>query len=282
MTTLGIWSDGGPRELLPHLHELPELGLTTVAIMVETSRAAWDPVWTPAQVGEVCARARELDLEVVLTIWPVPRRAYIDVMIGWLELACGLGVAAIEGDLEGGRPEGQPPWGWCAAMLDGSIPSLADAAALLLLRLRSLAAAHDLRLEVTSHTGHAETSPRALVAPHVDRLVAQAYSIRRRPGGQVVEWDDEQLGPGQHQHWAARDARTVPGVRGGQVDLSLGLALWSQHWPGHEPAEALGLAYQAAVDEDPVEIRWWSLRHLVERPYARAWLRALAAARRTP
>lgn len=257
---LGIWVDTTPDTALVELADLPGLGITTAAIMVESSRPAWDPSWTLDQVARACDRARSLDLEVVLTCWPSPRRTYLDAMAAWLERACALGVVAVEVDLEGQ---------WKRDDLDGSL-SFADAAALLLLRLRGLAGAHDLRLEVTTHTGHQESSPSALVVPHVDRVVAQAYSIRERPGGQLVSWDDQRLGPGHHQRWAAADARTAPGVGAG-VDLCIGLPLWGQRWPGHEPAEALDLAYQAALEEHPREVRYWSLKHL-RRGYAREWL----------
>ncbi len=261
MTPLGIWIDTTPESAIRELEELPGLGISTVAIMVESSSPGWDPSWTVDQVARACERARSLDLEVVLTTWPAPRRSHIDAMAAWLERAVPSGAAAIEVDLEGQ---------WRRDRLDGTMASLGEAAALLLLRLRSLAGAHDLRLELTTHCGHQETSPSALVAPHVDRVVAQAHSIRERPGGQIVEWDDRRLGPGHHQTWAAADARTAPGVGAG-VGLSLGLPLWGQRWPGHDPAEALELAYQAALAEAPREIRFWSSKHL-RNAYARRWL----------
>ena len=262
---IGLWLDGGPGELA-HLGELPAHGVTVAAIMVETSRAAWDPTWTVEQVGQACHLARGLDLEAVITVWPVPTRTWLDAATPWLDQACTMGVSAIEVDLE---------HLWKRSHLDGSLPSLEHAAQLLLLRLRDLAGRHDLRLEVTSHTGHSETSPAALVSPHVDVLVAQAYSIRERPGGEVISWDDRRMGPGLHQTWAAADARTVPGVAEG-VALSLGLPLWGQRWPGHGPAEALDLAYAAAVAEHPREVRFWSSLNLRKNQYARDWLTALA------
>jgi len=266
---LGLWLDGGPHELA-HLGELPGLGISVAALMVETSRPAWDPTWTVAQVGQACELARRLDLEVVITVWPVPTRSWMDAATPWLDRACSLGVAAIEVDLE---------HMWKRSHLDGSLPSLEHAAQLLLLRLRDLAGRHDLRLEVTSHTGHAETSPAALVAPHVDVLVAQAYSIRERPpDGDVIEWGDRRYGPGLHQTWAAADARTVPGVAEG-VALSLGLPLWGQRWPGRLPADALDAAYEAACAERPRELRFWSSLNLRRNAYAREWLTALAARR---
>ena len=263
---IGLWLDDSPGVALASLDEIAELGISTVAIMLESPRPSWDPMWSLDQVARACERARGLDLEVVLTAWPSPRRAYLEAMHAWLERACSLGVVGVEVDLEGQ---------WKRDDCDGTL-SLPQAASLLLMRLRALAGAHDLRIEVTTHPGHQESSPSALVAPHVDRLVAQAYSIRRRPGGELVAWDDPRMGPGHHQRWAAADARTAIGY--GHVDLSLGLALWSQSWPGHSPGDALTLAWRASLAEQPAEIRFWSSKWLVgghATPYGRSWLRSL-------
>lgn len=135
---LGLWIDDAPSVALGYLDQLPGLGISTIALMIESPSPAWDPSWSLDQVARACERARSLDLEVALTTWPSPRRPYLEAMASWLERACPSGAAAIEVDLEG-------QWRWSA--LDGSLPSLAEAAALLLLRLRGLAGAHDLRLD---------------------------------------------------------------------------------------------------------------------------------------
>lgn len=274
---LGLWIDCPPGRVLRggYLRSVRGLGIRTIAIMVESSRPSWDHSWSLEQVAQVCELARELDLEVILTVWPSPRRSYLDAMASWLIRAADLGIAGVEVDLEGQ---------WQIDDLDWSITSIEVAAAILLERLRTLSLPHDLRLEVTTHSAHRESSSLALVSPYADRLVAQAYSIRRRPGGQLVEWDDRRLGPGHHQHWAAADARTVPGVAEGRPQLSLGLALWSQVWPGHEASEALSLAYQAALEDRPVEIRLWSSKHLLgaqAKEYGRRWLEGLLTERPT-
>jgi hypothetical protein len=269
---LGLWVDDAPGVALASLDDYRELGIDTIAVMVESSRSSWDPTWTISQITRLQQRAVELGIEVVLTTWPSPRRAYLDAMASWLAQAVPYGAAGIEVDLEGQ---------WGRNDLDGSLSSLSEAAALLLLKLRDLAGAHDLRLEVTTHPGHMESSPSALVVPHVDRIVAQAYSIRRRPSGEIIEWADKRYGPGRHQKWAAADARTVPAVGAGHVGLSLGIAAWSQAWPGHEPHEALDRAYQAAVAEDPAEIRLWSSKWVTgahATPYGRRWLAGLERA----
>lgn len=270
---LGLWIDDTPKYTLSHgyFEGIKDLGISTIAIMVESSKAAWDPTWSLSQISKVCERARALDLEVVLTAWPNPRRSYMAQMVGWMIGAVPLGASGVEVDLEGN---------WQTNDLDGSIGSLEAASVQLVQDLRELADDHDVRLEVTTHTGHQESSRRALVAPHVDRFVAQAYSVRVRPGGQLVKWDDRRLGPGHHQRWAADDARTVPGVIEGRPALSIGLPLWSQSWPGHEPSEALSAAYRAALEQHPAEIRFWSSKHLlgaVAKPYGRPWLEDLAS-----
>lgn len=275
MVTLGLWIDDAPARVLGpgYADELVELGVRTAAIMVSAPGLGWRPTWTIGQVQRATLALVERDIEVVLTTWPSPRRAVIDECCAWLEAAVVWGATGLEVDLEGQ---------WKAEARAG-FAGLGEAAAYLLSRLRSITSGREVRLELTTHPWHAESSPRALVAPHVDRLLEQAYSIHRRPGGEVVAWDSRTLGPGHHQRWAADDARTVPGVAQGRPRLAMGLAAWSQVWPGHDPDEALGLAYQAALEADPAEVRLWSSKWVLgaqANGYSNAWLRSLAKASR--
>ena len=265
---IGLWIVCPPRRVLGpgYIEELKDLGISTAAIMVETSNPELDVRWTPEQIGRACELCRAADIEVVLSVWPMPSREYLEELAPWLESVVPLGVAGVECDLE---------HLWAPSRLHG-FTSLTEAAAYLLLRLHSLRDRHDVRLEVTTHPWHSESSPRALVAPHVDRLVEQAYSIRERPDGTLVAWDSRTLGPGHHQRWAIEDARLVPSIAAGHPNLSLGLAAWSQVWPDHAPREAMRLAYDAALECEPAEVRYWSSAFVLgsaANGYSATWLR---------
>lgn len=271
---LGLWIDDAPTTVLGpgYLDELRDLGIRTAAIMCSAPGSGWRPTWTADQIARVCGALIARDIEVVLTTWPSPRRAVIDECCGWLEAVVPWGAAALEVDLEGQ---------WKPVEMRG-FDGLGEAAAYLVAKLRSITSGRDMRLELTTHPWHSESSPRALVAPHVDRLLEQAYSIHRRPGGQVVEWGDARLGPGTHQRFALDDALGVPGVKEGRPRLAAGLAAWSQVWPGHEPHEALdaalGAALGAALAYPLAEVRLWSSKWVLgaqANGYAAAWLRSL-------
>ena len=95
--------------------------------------------------------------------------------------------------------------------------------------------------------------------------MVQVYSVRHRDSG-LIGWSHRH-GPGRMQRAGLARALDVPGVADGRPLLGAGLAIWDQMWPGHEPGEALELAFDAAVDV--CEARLWSSKwivgHLAER-----------------
>ncbi len=69
-------------------------------------------------------------------------------------------------------------------------------------------------IEMTTVPGHQENSSNAKVAPFVDQLNIQAYSMPRRPNrptGERVPWNGR-LGPGGIQNLAVRNAIGIPGA----------------------------------------------------------------------
>lgn len=270
-TPIGLWIDCPPPAVCQPIYweALARLGIDCAAVMVESSRAGWTPTWTTEQLAAAIRLAMERDIEVVVTVWPEPREddlsACLTALDGWAQL----GVVGVEVDLEGQ---------WMASRLRG-YPTMAAAADALVSGLRAIRERHDVRVEVTTHTGHGECGPHALVSPHVDRVIPQLYSTRRDWRQRAVEWTGP-MGPGRRQReWLGRQER--PGLaipRLGQPAgplLSVGLAAWSQVWPGHTVAEAMGAAYDAALHVDPAEVRWWSSKWVVgsrRLPAVAAWL----------
>jgi len=224
------------------------IGVTVAAVMVETSRLKWDPYFDADEVEAMGQLAIERDMELVLTTWPAPQVKVIDAMLDDMRGFLMSGAVAWEVDVEGQ---------WKAKHVRG-FDSLAAAEHYLYLQMRKMALPSDVRLELTTHTGHRECGPRARLTPRVDRFLPQLYSCRHRPGGKLVAWNDGRLGPGRLQrHYGAR----LPE----HGKLCVGLPAWDQQWPGHEVEEAMQLALDAAIELDPVEIRYWSSKHLWRR-----------------
>jgi hypothetical protein len=265
----GLWIDDLPLLALSpgYLDELRDLGLHAAAVMVETSKARWDPYWSVEDARRMAVGLVDRDIEPIITVWLAPSRRYIDQMIAYLEMVVVAGYAAVEVDLE---------HLWRIRHLEG-FDELTDAAVYALHRLLRIRDRLDVRLEVTTHPWHGESSPHALVTPHVDRLVLQAYSIREWPDGTTVDWYGPK-GPGQMQQFAYEDALHVPCIVRGDVDLALGLPAWSQTWPGHAPADAMMTAYQAALDLGVVEARYWSSKFVLgarSNGYSNTFLRGI-------
>jgi hypothetical protein len=267
MTHLGLWVDDRPDLVLSggYLETVKGLGISTVAVMVETSRHGFDPFWhmgvtTGQEVGavneigqiqELSAACLELDLELVITVWPTTDPDDMGDMCDFLGEALTYGAAGVEVDLEGN---------W---LRRGGYASMQSASRDLLVSLYTITGMADARIELTTHTGHRELSHRARVTPHVHRLIPQAYSVRNRLG-RTMPWGGK-YGPEKAQRFAIGRTKRIPGC----PPLSMGLAAWSQRWPDpHRPGETLEIAAMAsALDEaltcDPIEVRYWSSKFVV-------------------
>lgn len=251
---LGLWIDCVPTLVCLNRYwgELRRLGISTAAIMVDTSRPRWDPTWTMKQLEVACELARRYDVEVVLTVRPSPDRLDIDMMLRDIDEWLSFGFSAVELNCEGQ---------WKACSVKG-FDSIEDAGYYLHSGLSEITRPLDIRIELTTHSGHRESGKDAVLSPLVDRLYVRAYSIRHRLQGRTVNWESPH-GPGRLQRRALARAH---GVRDLDLDgprLGVGLALWDQEWPGHPPGHALRTAYDTAVEYGPVEIRLLSSKWLL-------------------
>jgi hypothetical protein len=256
---LGVWVDDQPTTVLRAgwLASLADLGFSTIAIMVQRSTSAtsvepWAARWTPAQLTKLRQLAEPLGLEVVLTAWPLPDKDQLTqlatAMPALLEAA---GAVGFEVDTEGN---------WDASRLSG-FASMTEAAATLVATMRAAAASTKARLELTTYPYHPENDAKAEVAPYMNRLFPQAYSVAERQG-KPIPYDDR-MGPGRIQPLSVRRAEAIPGVPATEVALCLGLAAYDQNFSGHTPAEAMAAALDAAVVQRIPEVRYWSSRWII-------------------
>jgi len=248
---LGLWIDCPPQRVLrpEYWDRLAELGVTTAALMIDRMTAAWDPFWSATELEAAAQLAIERDLELVLTTWPSPRLADIDAMCDEMAALLLCGAVAWEIDTEGL---------WRGKHVRG-FHSLQEAGQYLIDRMRRIAVPADVRLELTTHPGHKEAGAHAMLTPHVDRFMVQAYSVRLRLG-KHVSWSHRH-GPGSMQRTALKKAATIPEV----PKVGVGLAAWSQAgWPGRTVDEAMGTALEAALEHDPCEVRMWSSKWVMK------------------
>lgn len=250
----GVWIDDDVRlaRTPTFWDQCKSHNFNVAALMLESVGDGFDPRYSVEDVEEMGKLARERDVEIVLTLWPEPRTRYLEELNAKIDsFVSRSGASGLESDLEGlwlpNRVKGY-------ASLDAAGDHLVET-------LQKISARHDVRTEVTTYPFHAENTRTADVAPHVDRVLPQAYSVRNRDKGGKnweVPWEDT-FGPGGMQKLALGKAMQIPalGKPNGPM-LSCGLAAYDQLWPGHLGEEAMRLAYRTALRYNPLEVRFWS------------------------
>jgi hypothetical protein len=229
------------------------LGVMSAAFMVDTTAPGFDLVYSARNIALPLELCRQTDIAAVATVWPEPSKVRIDEMCAELDTILGLGFVALENDVE---------HNWRTDKVVG-FASLDDAAVYLVAKERELCEKHDLRLEMTTHTGHREAGPRAFLVRLVDRAYFQLYSTESDWRGRPVTFDGPR-GPGRLQReFVERILRDVPDLADGKVELAVGLALYDQRWNGHTVPEALDAALAPLCAPDIVAIRGWSSKWLV-------------------
>lgn len=251
MTEWGEWIDD-PWRLVrsdEYWDKLVDRGVRTADLMIDTSRPAWDPMFTIEQVEHFSTLAIEHDIEPVALGWPTPCRSVLDPMLADFEKIAEY-VAALGLDTEGT---------WQHDDLDGSFRSLGDAAEYLLAGLYRLRERFDVRIEVTAFPGHGEASSSATLTPYADRFYLQSYSTRHDWRGDEVDWG-ARYAPGVRQRLdIERVVNALPCLGpDGPVKLCLGQALWDVKFPGHSIDEALDEALDAALAANVTSVRGWS------------------------
>lgn len=252
MPTIGIWVDDSPNVVLEseYFARLSACGIQTLAVMVEWGGGGFNPKWSVDQLKRLRDFAFNYDKEIVLTTWPEPNPSYLKAYRSMMiELCVASGASAQEVDTEGN---------WRTSRVSG-FSSLAGASVMLVQTMREIRAELDVRCELTTFTSHTENGRAAMVAPYMDRLYPQAYSVHHR-NKQTIAWDHI-YGPGSMQKMTLD--RTLLVKRSLTMKLGVGLAAYDQKWPNHLPEEALKKAYDKACEYNPVEIRYWSSKWVV-------------------
>ncbi len=256
---------------------LKSFGVMTAALMVDTTAPGFDLVYKPRDLATIAALARQYDIALVATVWPELSMRRIDEMCNVLDTdVLPLGFVALENDAEFNVNKDRVV----------GFESYEGAVSYLVSRQRELCAKHDLRLEMTTHTGHREAGKRAFLARLVDRAYYQLYSTESDWRHRPVAWSGPR-GPGRLQReFLERVRRDIPEFSAAAVQLAAGIALYDQHWAGHTVTEALDLAVGPLSAPDVVAIRGWSGKWLAgmrsqgpNQGLVRSWVRGRWGAR---
>jgi hypothetical protein len=211
-------------------------------------------------------------IELVLTTWAYPRRGQIDALCRQMrELMRAGPVVGWENDVE---------FNWNSRVAVVGFPSLDAAGDYLIEQVTAVCKEQDARAEFTTFTEHAENSARADVTPHADRISLQAYSVSSRKDSEgrsrPVAWSGNE-GPGKMQVRTLDRAALIPGIADGQPQVCVGLASYLQNFPGHSVDEAMRLAVHTACSHKVpvVELRWWSIKHILDNSTYEDFFRSL-------
>lgn len=276
-TSLGLWIDDPPKTVLNegYFRSLKDCHIGTIAIMIDRCDQQWKTTWTEKQIEEALRLADDGAIEVVLTTWPYPVKKQIDDMSADMKRLMSIGpISAWEVDLEFNWKSSKVV-GFYRSKNKGSLDLAGD---YLLDKALNICRPINARFEVTSFTQHTENGPKADVAPHCDRLLVQAYSVRKRPGMKKEVSFGHTYGPSSMQRFTLDRTLTIPGIEDGKPEIGCGLAAWSQRWPGIQPERCMQLAMQTALSYPVVDLRWWSSKHVIgikKNPYAAKFLESL-------
>lgn len=246
-------------------------GLTEAGLMCNRMNAtAGSPAWElrekPATIARAAYRLRDAGVAIILTCWPRPDTVQLQRLEADMRaLVEAIDPEAIEVDVEAN---------WHRRHLRG-FRTMTDAAAELVAVLRRIAVGR--RVELTTYTYHEENGPGALVAPHVDLLLPQAYSVNER-GGSPVAWDSD-LGPGRMQ--AITLERAAKTGAPASALTACGLAAYEQRWPKISPEVSMRRALDEARSRGANRVRYWSSKWIVgalaaKQPWCERFIRGIA------
>lgn len=204
--SIGAWIDDPVKaaKSIEFASRLLSMNVTRAALMINKSNTRpsnvpWALRWSREDLAEVSSTYAAAGIECIATCWPQPSKSQIDAMcedMAWILPL--IGSKTFEVDTEGN---------WTKGFLSG-FSSMRAASEYLAARMRELVGPEG-KLELTTYTYHGENSKNAKLAPLMDLLLPQAYSVRHRSSnGQpiTIEWTDS-LGPGRHQDLAVRRAK---------------------------------------------------------------------------
>lgn len=274
---LGLWMDS-PKDAKKEQtwSVMRDHGITSVALMVEGHNEKWNPWYDAKDIERICEFAANRGMVVGVTDWPYPNPVWLQdafrTLRPWFDpKAHGFPLDFYESDVEGNwRPK--------KVRVFGNLDMAGDE---LVNLKKGVVAGSNARIESTTFTAHTENGRAADVAPHMDRLFAQAYAVRgrKKQNGEkwLIPWNHT-YGPGNMVKHTLDRTLQVPGVLE-KVEMGCGLAAYDQKWPDHTAGEAMMKSFTAACLYGPKEIRWWSYKWLfghVATSYGASFIKSVA------
>jgi len=245
---VGVWWNVGGRDtwahLQHHLAAVEELGIAKVMVVInDIEDTHYRCRWGLGTLTNLVHGLQGIGVEVGLTSWVYPTRAFIEAMATGLPDVAGLvGVRAIELDCEGN---------WKKEHLKGyaSLEEAADALCGYLHEAEGIDS-----VGVTTYPTMVDRIPE--LTRWADEVAVQAFSVASKP---ECVWGGR-YGPGRMQVTASDKWRKAEKPEGQK--LVMGLPVWDQAWKGHTIGEAVGMEWSTTRALKVDEVRLWSWAHL--------------------
>ncbi|MBV7569639.1 hypothetical protein [Pseudomonas sp. PDM27] len=255
----GIWWKNPAEVQSSLIKKLQDMGMRRVHIMlteeptvVSKCSLAKLPDSTPTvnQLKILMRTLQEKNMYVIATVYLPPTKAAVDALLdpdsGPVPALIVKGIDAVELDLEGNWKR-HPPCGYASHI--AAFQDFKD-------RVKSIK--QDMPVGITTHTSHIDDIEIPLAA--ADFVSLQAYS--KCPASNCKAFDDY-TGPGKFQIYSISKMKNLKGP------IVLGLAAYSQTWPGHTLDEAMGLALNAtteimASDTRVLGYSYWSTSTIIK------------------
>ncbi len=266
LTEISVWMDESFSIInKDYVKNLKDHNINSVAIMVNKSNTRKsDKGWELRAKKEEFKRVADLfndnEIDIILTCWPRPdKQQIIDMCHDMDELMTLTKAKIFEIDTESN---------YMKSFLK-DFKTMEEAGSFLVSEMNKVCQKHGAKTSLSTYTYHTENSSKALVAPHMDELFPQAYSVKNRDTG-IVSWNGS-LGPQKMQKLTLNRAKAT-GFKG---ELCCGLAAYDQGFDGHTEIEAMQKALDTCVNEFNVKrIRFWSSKWM-KNNYFKLFLKSL-------
>lgn len=258
LNEIGVWLDDAFSKVnSDYIALLKKANINSVSIMANKSNTKpedklWELRYKKEDFQKLSKTLNDAGIKVGLTCWPQPSKTQIDLMMKDMIILLDMtGASSFMVDTESN---------WHQKFLKPEeFSTMQLAADYLVEKMKDAGVKHKVKLELTTFPYHVENSKDALVAPHMDVLFPQAYSVANRDNGEIT-WDDK-FGPGNMQKLSIERAKKVKNFKG---EYAIGLAAYDQIFKGgHTGQESIKKALDKSIDLGATKVFFWSSKWIV-------------------
>jgi len=257
LNEIGVWLDDAFSKVnSDYIALLKKANINSVSIMANKSNTKpedklWELRYKKEDFQKLSKTLNDAGIKVGLTCWPQPSKTQIDLMMK--DMAVLLDITGASNFMVDTESNWHPNF-----LKKEELKTMQDASKYLVDNMKDAGVKHKVKIELTTFPYHKENSKDALVAPHMDALFPQAYSVANRDNG-VIPWDDR-LGPGKMQELSLKRTKQIKDFKG---EFAIGLAAYDQVFDGHTGQEAMKKSLDKSIELGVTKVFYWSSKWVV-------------------